>query len=207
MYIFVCPSWWVEADSPFFIFIPVSQNIYTLKPSPISNSQSSIGFTAFEPIPDLTQHQTYCSCYCKCIDVKVFFVLYLPVLQGPDGHSIGHWSCAVSNSASKAFGAIEHPLCQSQCHFRQFLLLRSPVEGQRVLSWGWRELLKWKADVSEDLSLDRIGKISMVLNLVNSSEAEVSRSHCLLYLRGQLYDWDEESSWCDLQNLKSWLLL
>jgi len=44
--------------------------------------------------------------------------------------------------------------------------------------------------------------MGMVLNLVNSPEAEVGGSHCLLHPKGELYDWDEERSRGDLQNLQ-----
>ena len=49
------------------------------------------------------------------------------------------------------------------------------------------------ADVFKDLCLGGIRESGMVLNLVDSSEAEVSRSYGFLNYGRQLNDWDIES--------------
>lgn len=69
-----------------------------------------------------------------------------------------------------------------------------PVEFQ-VLTCGVRlVLLNSVADVSEDLCLCSVIDLWMILDLINGSEAEVSRGDSLLGTRWKFDDGDVEGS-------------
>lgn len=59
------------------------------------------------------------------------------------------------------------------------------------------------ADVFEDFNLGGIRESGMVLNLVDSSEAEIGRGDGFLHYGRQLNDWDIESPRSDFQHLES----
>lgn len=79
----------------------------------------------------------------------------------------------------------------------------SPIEGEGGDGGCGGVLLEAVADVSEYLCLDRVGEGVMVLNLIDSPEAEVGRCHCFLGPSGQLHDWDKESPRGLFQHLQS----
>lgn len=75
---------------------------------------------------------------------------------------------------------MEDPLSQTQRYFWNILLVFSPIEGEGGDGGCGGVLLEAVADVSEYLCLDRVGEGVMVLNLIDSPEAEVGRCHCFL---------------------------
>jgi hypothetical protein len=201
-YVLLGPVGRVKGDSTVLVLVRVAQDVDALEAATVSNGQTAVSLGAIVPAPYFAEDQAHSSGHCEGVDVQILLVLDSPVAFGPVGHPIGHGGSTVSHPCSEVFGAVEDPLCQSECDFRQFVLVLAPIDGESVLGGFGEELLHGHADVPEDVGLGGVGEGGMVLNLVDSPEAEVGGSHCFLAHGWQLHDWDIECPGSDLQHLQ-----
>lgn len=189
-YFFLFPSWRIEGDSSFGIFIAVSQDVNTLKASSVSDGQVSVSFGSFIPFPDFTKDKADSSSNCKGVGVKVGLVFNFPISFSPKGHSVGHAASGVSNSGPESIGTVKDPFGQSQRDFRKDGFLTMPVELEVIAGGVGFVLLDTVADVSEDFGFGGIVNFGVIFDFINGSETEVSRGNSFLGSSGKFDNGD-----------------